>query len=419
MDMIRAALIGAGQRGARAYAEYAKKRPNEIAICAVAEPNDARRTQFAKEHNIPEELQFRSWEELLAQPKLAEVVLICTQDRMHYAPVMKAIEQGYNILLEKPMSPDPLETFEMAAAADKAGVQLIVCHVLRYTPFFIALKQLLEEKRIGRLVTVQWNENVGFWHQAHSFVRGNWRNSKESSPMILAKSCHDMDAIQWLVDDECDRLSSYGGLTYFNEANAPEGSTERCTDGCAVEAECPYSALKVYYNELNKWPQNVVSEPKLESRMKAIQEGPYGRCVYRCDNDVVDHQVVNLRFRQGVTVAFTMTAFTNESTRTLKLMGTEGEIRASLEKNEIDVIRFDGRKERITPAKSEGGHSGGDFKIMQQFVRILNGGAAPADISSAHVSANSHLLAFAAELSRTSGQTIVMEDYINGLKQQL
>lgn len=416
ITMIQAALIGAGARGAYAYASYALKNPHEIKFIAVAEGNTERRERFAKDHGIPPEMQFSSWEQLLDQPKLCEALLICTQDRMHYEPTIKAIEKGYKILLEKPMSPIPAESLEMAEKAEKYGNLLSVCHVMRYSTYFRAVKDLIDKEVIGKVTSIQWNENVGYWHHAHSFVRGNWRNSQESSPMILQKSCHDMDMLQWLVNAECVKVSSFGSLTHFKEENAPAGSTHRCTDGCKVERECPYSAIKLYLNEKDEWPSNIVSlEPTYEKRLKGLQEGPYGRCVYHCDNDVVDHQVVNLLFDNEVTVAFTMTAFTNQINRTFKIMGTKGEIRGDSLKNDIEIKYFTGRVERVTPETVEGGHEGSDTLIMEDFIKQIKNNSNEST-TSAMVSAKSHLITFAAEESRVTGKTIEMEEYIKGLK---
>jgi predicted dehydrogenase len=416
--MIKAALIGAGSRGMFAYASYALKNPREIQFIAVAEGNPERREKFAKDHHIPKEMQFSSWEELLAQPKLCEALLICTHDRMHYEPTMKAIEKGYKILLEKPMSPEPVESLEIAQKAEKYGSLISVCHVMRYSTYFRALKEIIDQKKIGDVISIQWNENVGFWHQAHSFVRGNWRNSIESSPMILQKCCHDMDMLQWLVDAECTKVSSFGSLTYFKEENAPKGSSDRCTT-CSVERECTYSALKMYLNEKDEWPSNVVSlEPTYEKRLKGLEEGPYGRCVYRCDNDVVDHQVVNLLFDNEVTVAFTMTAFTNEISRTFKIMGTKGEIRGDGFKNEIEIKYFSGKVERITPEIVEGGHDGSDTLIMEDFIKAVKE-SDNNSTTSAMISAKSHLIAFASEESRLTGKTIDMKEYISQLNEKI
>jgi predicted dehydrogenase len=413
---MKAALIGAGSRGFYAYGSYALQYPHEIEFIAVAEPDKEKREKFAEAHGIPENMRFEDWPDLLDQERVCEALLICSPDRDHYKPVMRAIEKGYSILLEKPMSPSPIETLAIAEAAEKHDTLLSVCHVMRYAPFYQSLKDVIDRKVIGDIISIQWNENVGYFHQAHSFVRGNWRNSKESSPMILQKSCHDMDMLAWLIGTECKSVSSYGSLTYFKEENAPEGSTHRCLDGCKVEKECPYSAAKWYLHDRDVWPANVVSaSPSIESRLKAIQEGPYGRCVYRCDNDVVDHQVVNLLFDGDVTVSFTMTAFTKETYRNFKIMGTKGEITGHDADNELIIKHFAGKKEVIYPPTVDGGHMGADTSIMQDFinrVRTKDKGT----LTSARVSSQSHLIAFAAEESRLSGATIDIKKYIEQLE---
>lgn len=415
--MIKVALVGAGSRGMDAYASYALKNPHEIKFIAVSEPNEERRKKFSQYHEVDKEMQFSSWESLLEEPKLCEAILICTQDRQHFEPTMKALQKGYKILLEKPMSPYPLETLRMAEEAERLGSTMMICHGMRYSTYYSTLKTLIDNEKIGRVMSVQWNENVGYWHHAHSFVRGNWRNSNESSPMILQKSCHDMDMLQWLINGECIKVSSFGNLTYFKEENAPEGSTDRCIDGCRVEHDCPFSAIKMYLNEIDEWPQNVVSaEPTLEARMKALREGPYGRCVYRCDNNVVDHQVVNLLFDNDVTVTFTMSAFTNEVSRTFKIMGTTGEIRGDHLKNEIEIKHFSGKREKVIPERVEGGHDGADTLIMRDFVKLVEDNESNKEKTSGMRSAKSHLIAFAAEKSRLSGRNITLKDYLKELK---
>jgi len=414
--MITAALLGAGSRGMRAYGSYALQRPHEIKFVAVAEPDETKRKMFAEEHKIPEERQFTSWEELLAEPKLAEALLICTQDRDHYAPTMKALDLGYDILLEKPMSPDAQESLEMAEKAEETGQILTICHVLRYSTFFMKLKDILADKEdVGNIMTIEWTENVGYYHQAHSFVRGNWSNSDESSSMLLQKSCHDIDLIQWLMEEPCEKVSSFGSLSYFREEYAPEGAGERCID-CAIEPDCPYSALKWYYHDRNEWPANTF-EPtgNLKERLKALEEGPYGVCVYRSDNNVVDHQVVNLEFESGATVAFTMSAFTKEQGRTFQIGTTKAEITGSTLENKISVKYYTGEEVVVYPERVAGGHGGADFMIMRDFVKQMNDKSFESK-TSAMESANSHLIVFAAEESRAKDRTIMMEKFVESLK---
>ncbi|WP_459500820.1 Gfo/Idh/MocA family protein [Bacillus sp. C1] len=417
--MITAALVGAGSRGMYAYASYALEHPTEINFIAVAEIDDAKRKKFSQMHSITENMQFETWEQLLEKEKFCDVVLICSPDRFHYKPVMQAIEKGYKILLEKPMSPSPIETLEIAEAATKHNALLTVCHVLRYAPFYRALKEIVDQKKIGDIVSIQWNENVGHWHQAHSFVRGNWRNMSESSSMILQKCCHDMDVLQWLVGAECTKISSFGSLTHFKSEHAPKGSTLRCTDGCEVEGSCEYSALKWYLHEKDEWPANVVSiDTNIDRRMEALKTGPYGRCVYHCDNDVVDHQVVNLLFDNDVTVAFTMSAFTKECFRDFKIMGTNGEIQGHDVLNELKIKYFSGEVETVYPETIAGGHMGADNAIMTDFIEKVKSNTTES-LTSAMVSANSHLIAFAAEKSRVTGETVSLKQYVTELQESM
>ncbi|EPR14052.1 Gfo/Idh/MocA family protein [Ruminiclostridium papyrosolvens] len=419
MRKISLALIGAGDRGMHSYAPFALNKPHEVEFVAVAEPDNDKREAFRKQYGISEDCCFKDYKDFLDKPKLADGVLICTQDRMHLEPAMMALEKGYHVMLEKPMSVYPAECIKIGNCAEKYNKILLICHVLRYTPFFSTIKELLDEGSIGKLISIQHNENVGYWHQAHSYVRGNWRKAEESSPMILAKSCHDMDILLWLAGADCVRLSSFGALTHFKEENAPEGSPERCLEGCPFEKECPYYAPKIYLTEKTDWPTSVIStDLSVEGRLKALEDGPYGRCVYHCDNDVVDHQVVNMEFENGTTAVFTMCAFSNEMGRTIKLMGTKGEIRGHMEKNQIEVIEF-GTSKKVTIDLNIGvdihGHGGGDERLMSDFINLIrednNNG-----LTSAKNSVQSHLMSFAAEKSRIEGTVINLKEYMQQLK---
>ncbi|WP_217591838.1 Gfo/Idh/MocA family protein [Cohnella sp. GbtcB17] len=417
MKTVTAAVIGAGGRG-REYAQYALDQPGELRITAVAEPDPIRREAFADRHGIDPSMCFDSWEALLAGPPVADAVLICTQDRMHYDPAVKALELGYHVLLEKPMSNDPGECARLGQFARRTDRVFAICHVLRYTPFFSTVKRLLNEGRIGEPVTIDLIENVGYWHQAHSFVRGNWRRADESNPMILAKSCHDLDILVWLAGADCDTLSSFGGLRHFRAENAPPGAPYRCLDGCPVSDECPYYAPDIYLNNEDKVSERILRgaishDTSEEGVLEALRTGPYGRCVYRCDNDVVGHQVVAMEFANGITATFTMTAFTTDGGRTLKIMGTRGQLRAHMAKNAIEISDFKtGRVETIDLESTGLNHGGGDLGIMRDFTRLVRGEGDGASLSSADVSVQSHMMAFAAEQSRLERKTIPIRDLI-------
>ena len=255
---------------------------------------------------------------MLAQPRLADVMVVATMERQHVGHAIPALRKGYHILMEKPISPDLDQCREILKGEKECPGRVIVCHVLRYTAFYNQLKELISGGRIGDVVSVCANENVGYWHQAHSFVRGNWRNSRESTSMILQKPCHDMDILTWLLGKRCKAVSSFGGTQLFKAERAPEGAALRCLDGCKAKENCPFDAEKIYITSPktgrvhgDSWITSVLSvENTVESTYKALREGPYGRCVYHCDNDVVDHQQTNLLMEDGSTVSFTMCAFT-------------------------------------------------------------------------------------------------------------
>lgn len=409
MKQVTAIVVGAGLRGGYAYAPYALENPDEFKIVGVAEPIPERRKRLQELHNIPEENCFESWDEILAIPRFADVALICTQDQMHYEPAMAALDLGYHLLLEKPIAPTAQECIDIRDKANEKNLHVVVCHVLRYTTLYKELKALLEENRIGKVLSMTHCENVNHIHQSHSFVRGNWRNSKESNPMILAKSCHDLDIIQWLADAQCNQVSSFGSLSYFCEDNAPEDAPQYCMDGCPHSDTCTYYAPRIYVKE-KLWGSSAFCHTPNDPQqvLKDLHHSDYGKCVFRCDNDVVDHQVVNLSYDSGLTVAFSMCAFTHDFSRTMKLMGTHGEMRILFgDEHIIEIHNFaSGRKDVIYPHQNKSGHGGGDFGIMADFVKLIATGKKSSSLTSIDVSVQSHLLAFAAEESRVTGTTV-------------
>ncbi|SDD76420.1 Oxidoreductase family, C-terminal alpha/beta domain [Paenibacillus sp. UNCCL117] len=414
MKQLTAIMIGAGARGS-AYAQYALDYPHELKFVAVAEANPERLAKFAGRHGIAEERCYTSWEQLLAAGPLADIAVIATQDRMHTEPTVRALRQSYHVLLEKPMSPEPQECVQMELAAKENDRLLTICHVLRYTPFWSAIKRLLSEGRIGEVASIQLNENVGYWHMAHSFVRGNWSNSDQSSPMILAKSCHDMDVLSWLMDQPCRRISSFGSLMHFHEGNAPAGSGDRCLS-CEVEPTCPYSAPRFYLGEGMSWARHFTEGLTRDSIVQGLQETNYGRCVYRSDNNVVDHQVVNMEFASGATAMFSMCGFTRDQERRIQIMGTRGELRG--EGSRITVMDFLTHEHTVIDIPEQAsGHGGGDSGIVRSFLREVRAyGSGAESLTSASASVRSHLMAFAAERSRLAhGQSIDLDEYYREL----
>jgi predicted dehydrogenase len=413
---VRVAIIGAGSRGTGAYGAYILRRPDLAQVVAIADPRASRRAAAAAQHGVGAAHLYGSWRQLLANEPDLDAIVIATPDRLHLEPALAAIEHGASILLEKPISPTEAQVRRLLAAAERKGADVTVAHVLRYTPFFIRIKELLERGVIGTLHCIRHSEHIGYWHFAHSYVRGNWRRAALAAPMVLAKACHDFDILHWLVDAPCLEVSSFGRLGHFTAANAPEGSTERCDQGCEVERACPYSAHRIYLEKLppgDRWPHNVLSlDTSPEGIATALHTGPYGRCVYRCDNDVADHQVVAMRFANGVDVTMTVSAFTGDLTRTIHLMGSHGEIEGDFENNRITVTDFrlgDRRTSELT-LHGDGQHGGGDDGLMAHFLRRvqdrLRRGNAPEAPTSLRASVDSHMMAFAAEKSRRTGRSV-------------
>lgn len=415
MNKITAVVIGAGSRGVDAYAVYAEKYPHELEIVGVAEPRQDRREAFVQRFGIEEGKTFTDWKDLLDQPRLADLIFICTQDTMHVEPAVIAMQKGYHILLEKPVSVTPEGCRTLLQASRKYDVSIAVAHVLRYTPFFSSMKKLLEKGVIGEIQGIQHNENVGHQHYAHSFVRGNWRNKAESAPMILAKSCHDMDLFLYLTGSDCRRISSFGSRRVFISDNKPSDAPDRCLDGCPHRVECPYYGPKTYLTGDTGWPVNVLTcDLSSEGITAALQEGPYGRCVYSCDNDVVEHQVLNLEFENGIPAVFTMSAFTNKTSRTIKIVGTKGEMRGHMERQEIEILDFETcNTQLVNVAASLIGHGGGDEGIVREFLLHLNDRSRPLP-SSLELSIQSHMMAFAAEESMLSGRVVDVKEFARG-----
>jgi predicted dehydrogenase len=393
--------------------------PEHYELIAAADPVTDRLEvvrQLGLKQN-PKFKTFSSAEEMFAAGKLADVVVIATQDSQHRAHALKAMELGSDLLLEKPIAHRLEDTLAVQAAAKKLGRRVVVCHVLRYTPFYRTVEEIIRGGEIGEIVSANFIEGVQPWHQAHSFVRGHWSVEAKSSPMILAKSCHDMDLIAWLINRPCLSASSYGALTQFITKKAPAGAPARCTDGCPVAKDCIYDAHRYSQPEGRRWLAMVYDRAKEASDEEIftwLKTSPWGRCAYRCDNDVVDHQVIALKFTDDITATFTMTAF--DEGRQLEIFGTKGILRggAFVKKHlECDlVVTPHGTGEvprKITvsaPKVGYAGHGGGDYGLMQTLHQDLTCADPKAMRTSLEVSMQSHLMAFAAEKSRREGQAI-------------
>ncbi len=426
MKKISVIIIGAGDRG-NSYSKQMAEMPELYEVVGVADPVETRRKSVQNRHSIADSACFAGWEDILNQPKMADVAVIATMDNQHCETALRAIDLGYHLLLEKPVAQTAAECVEIAKAAEKKGVSVLVCHVLRYTPFFKKVKELLRNGAIGAVMSMIQVEAVGNLHQSHSFVRGNWHSEKETAPMLLAKSCHDLDMIQWLMDKPCKRVHSFGDLTYFRPENAPEGAPVRCADGtCPAADTCEYNCIKLYYdNKESLWFRGAATRgmtageiPTDEEVMAALKTRDYGLCVYHANNDVVDHQVVNLEFEGGATVSFSMNCF-NEGGRYIRLFGTKGELYANAGDEEITLYSFaDKQRTKIPVVKTEesilGGHGGGDAGIIREMYDYLSGnytGYCAADIAT---SVNNHMIVFAAEKSRREGSVVSVDEFMDG-----
>lgn len=424
MKKLKAILIGAGSRGI-GYTDIMAELPDKFEVVAVAEPIENRREYIKNKHNINEEFCFDDWKPLLELGKIADVAVICTMDRDHYDVALKAIDLGYDMLLEKPVTPEPEECYEIVHRAEEKGVRIVVCHVLRYTPLYMKIKDIIDDGKLGRIMSINHEECVGNLHQSHSFVRGNWGNSKKTSTMLLQKTCHDMDILQWLLNKKCKKVQSYGKLSYFTKENAPEGSPDYCVQGCPVSDSCPYYSVKVYLDDKdNHWFRSTCTknaEPTDELVEEAIRNTQYGKCVFKCDNDVVDHQTVNLLFEDDITVTFTMNAF-NKGGRFIHIMGTKGELHASSADDApyIKVYDFETKETTEIPMTGvegiNGGHGGGDEGIINALYDYITDCYTGKSIPTFRQSCDNHAIVFAAEKAREDGIIVDIDEFIKSFE---
>lgn len=407
---VTAITLGAGSRG-NTYGDFALAYPDQIDIVGVAEPIPIRNERYARAHAIADEHRFVTWEHVFDRPKFADAIIITTPDDLHYGPCMAALRMGYDVLLEKPISPSEQECRDILALTEETGRIVAVCHVLRYAPYFVKLRELMRSGAVGEVVSVKHFEPIEHVHMAHSFVRGNWHDSVATAPIILAKSSHDLDMLRWLIDRPSRRIQAFGDLSWFHSGNAPEGSTARCMDGCAVESECPYSALKIYHRD-RTWLYVFDLPDDRDAWGDAILENlrttDYGRCVYRMDNDQCDHFVTNILFEGGVTASFSMEAFTPWGGRRTRVMGSMGYIEGDM--SEMTVYDFRTGSREVIESRvldvdryAGSGHGGGDWRLIANWVQAVSQQDSSLLTSSLDASVESHVMAFAAERSRLAG----------------
>jgi len=463
---ITAVLLGAGGRGFHIYGNYALKNKNSIKFVAVAEPIKSRRINFAKLHNIPSNRCFESWRELLSEKKLADIAFICTQDQMHTEPTLLALDKGYHVLLEKPMAHRLNECVKIVKKVEETGRILGVSHVLRYTDFFSTIFNIIKKKLLGDIINISHRENISWYHMAHSYVRGLYANVEKSSPMILAKACHDLDLLYWMVGSLPKNISSFGNLLYFKSENAPQGAPEYCLNECPAKNSCNFYAPRTYIDIIpiiqimqkgknsfykfignlrknhiklltflakiippfkrlrywSDWPVYYIytgqkEDYSDEAKFEILKTSQYGRCVFHCDNDVVDHQVVNIEFENGVTANFTMHGFSEREGRTLRIDGTKATLIGEFHDSNKKLIlynHFSGEKKIILKQKlsrSTSQHGGGDPKLVDAFLESLKNPNINQPLTNARECLESHLMAFAANESRIKGKMIDMDEF--------
>ena len=409
---IKIIVVGAGDRGS-GYASYISAHPESAEVVGVAEPREEWRERLVQAHGISSSYTAKDWRELISKTKFADAVIIATQDSRHVKPAVAFARKGYHIMLEKPMATNENDCRQIVSEVLNAGVIFAVCHVLRYTQYTQKIKKIISEGVIGDVVSLQRLEPVGYWHQAHSFVRGNWRNEAQSSPMLMAKCCHDLDWIRYIMDSKCVSIQSFGTLKHFRADQKPDGAASRCLD-CPIESQCPYSAKKIYLKTYEKgnigWPVSILTpEVTEENIMEPLRNGPYGKCVYDCDNDVVDNQVVNMLFDGERTASLTMTAFTEGRHRETKIFGTKGELTGDgniirhfdFLSDKWEKVNMDSGNHSIT-----GGHGGGDYLLIKTFIEAVKNNDKSIILSGPEETLESHLMVLAAEKSRRENKVI-------------
>ncbi|MBR2375210.1 MAG: Gfo/Idh/MocA family oxidoreductase [Clostridia bacterium] len=420
MKKIKAVILGYGDRSSR-YAEYAKLVPQELEIIGVIDISELKLKQAQAKFDLPNGSLYANLDAFLQANVACDVVINGTMDQLHYVTTMALLERGYNILLEKPITANPQELLDIREKAREKGCKVVVCHVLRYTPFYSTIKKILDEGKLGKIVNMQLNEHVWHGHFVNSYVRGKWRSEKEcGSGLLLAKCCHDTDLMCWLNNATVPaKVSSFGSKSLFCEKNAPEGATQYCYQ-CPHQKDCMFDAYKF---ELEKdfipfytWMgiEKPLDEITVEEKKEFLKKDVYGQCVYKTDMDIVDRQCVSVEFANGSIGTLNMVGGASKAGRYIHVICEYGEIVGYIEENKITVREFDKKdvwyhesvidfSEQNDLSKEDnsvGGHYGGDFYIMQDLVRYLNGEKTSVSTTVIEDSVNSHLICYAAEKAR-------------------
>ena len=426
MSCVKVVLVGAGDR-ARTYSEYALQYPDKMRVVGLVDPREEAIIVGKKLYNVPDEHCFSSVEEFLKYPRFADAVINGTMDNLHVKTTLPLLDAGYDVLLEKPFAISDEEVDALVDSARKNNRFVMICHVLRYAPFYNLIKQQLLKGKIGDIINIQMSEEVSYHHMAASYIRGKWSSEKLCfAPMLLAKCCHDVDLMIWFNSDTvADSVASFGSNYQFTPENRPKGSADRCAD-CKLERECDYSALK-HYIDRGTWKQYVWTcfdgrdtAPTKEDKINSLKtDNPYGRCVWACEeHDVVDHQSVIVNFKNGSTGTLNMVGGASEGVRDIRIVGTKGEIIGNFKKQKFvvqtinpdkddmyDIEEFDANETTDIDGMT-GGHGGGDLRLAADFIDYLNTGKSSIACTEVSVSAIGHKIVFAAERSRKTGEIV-------------
>lgn len=423
---ITAIIVGAGHRSF-VYSELAKTNPEMLKIVGVADPNPIRRRKAMDYFGFKEDMCFENAEELAKKGKLADTVINGTMDEQHLETAVPLLDAGYDMLLEKPFAPNEEEMRQIVNCAKKNNSKVMICHVLRYTPFYYAIKERIANGEIGDIINIQTTEHVSYHHLSTSYIRGKWANSdKCHTSMLLAKCCHDLDIIMWMMSEtKPKQISSFGGKFQFKPENAPKEAGTICMKDCPLVDTCVYSTKRLYIDHPDRWAfyvwdalegkKNVTIEDKI-ALMKS--DSPYARCIYKCDNNVVDHQSVLINFESGATGTHNMVGGSAEPRREIHIIGTKGEIFGNFEESKFTVLKIDPSPDahneecdveevdlRVTGdmVGAYGGHGGGDERLAADFVKFIRGEKPSLACTSIFDSVAGHLSVYLADKSRENG----------------
>jgi len=420
------AIVGCGSRG-RVYSKFSLSNPEEMKIAAVVEPNDYRRNMTGDMFDVPEDMRFSDLNEFLKKKIKLDAVINGTMDNIHYETGMKIMTAGYNMLIEKPVCLSKEELLDMYRTSIEMNVKVMVCHVLRYAPFYVEIKKRVMSGELGRIHSIVTEENVSFHHMASAFIRGKWGNYETSgSRILMAKCCHDLDIITWMKSGVAPAyVSSFGGLFNFIEENAPDGSGDKCLVDCTVREQCEYDAYKMYIDKdtWNYYTREYLDEFEdrdTKERLEwSLREGnPFGKCVWRSSNNVNDHQTVIIEFDDGCTVSHNLIGATAKPCRTIHIVGTKGEIYGEMEtgsfvirKPDMDAEGFYHEEKVDITVKGEG-HGGGDSRLAEDFVRYIRGEETSISNTDLGDSIYGHLIGFNAEEAMEGRKVVEMEKLI-------